>query len=239
MSVEGLLLNVGADSVRSDVLPDGQSVTAVFNTGDFSGSWVSTIQVTVEAQLTAHDFDLTITAKNTGQQPAPFGMGWHPYFSIPSGNRASALLSIPSQTIMEMNRQSGLPTGKMANIAGGPLDYSHIGGTRLGTTPVSETYTNLISGVASGPVAEISDPTYNLKLSVIPLTPNITSLRVLSPAEKPWVTIEPNTNLDDPFGPEWDSPESAGMTTLAPGATMRWKVRLEISQLGILNPAVD
>jgi aldose 1-epimerase len=68
MSVEGLLLNRGADSVKSDVLPDGQSVVAVFHAGDFSGNWLSTIDVTVEAQLTAHDLDLTITAHNTGQQ---------------------------------------------------------------------------------------------------------------------------------------------------------------------------
>jgi galactose mutarotase-like enzyme len=232
MSVEGLLLNRGADSVKSDVLPDGQSVTAVFHAGDFSGNWISTVEVTVEAQLTAHDLDLTVTAKNTGQQPAPFGVGWHPFFAIPSGNRADALLSIPSQTIMEANRQSGLPTGRTVSVAGSADDFSKSAGTKLGTTAIGATYTNLLSGVGSGPVAEMSDPSYNYRLSVIPLTPDITSMRVITPADKAWVSIGPNTNLDDPFGPEWDNPENAGMITLAPGATMRWKVRLEISQLG-------
>jgi aldose 1-epimerase len=232
MSVEGLLLNRGADSVRSDVLPDGQSVTAEFHTGDFSGDWASTIEVTVEAQLTAHDLDLTVTAKNTGQQPAPFGVGWHPFFAIPSGNRPDALLSIPSQTMMDVNRQSGLPTGRITNVAGSANDVSHTGGTKLGVEPLSATYTSLISGVGTGPVASISDPAYNFKLSVIPLTADITSMRVIAPADKAWVSIGPNTNLDDPFGPEWDNPESAGMITLAPGASLRWKVRLEISLLG-------
>jgi aldose 1-epimerase len=232
MSVEGLLLNRGADSVRSDVLPDGQSVTAEFHAGDFSGDWASTIEVTVEAQLTAHDLDLTVTAKNTGQQPAPFGVGWHPFFAIPSGNRMDALLSIPSQTAMDINRQSGLPTGRMTNVAGSADDFSHTGGTKLGVEPLSATYTSLMSGVGTGPVASISDPTYNFKLSVIPLTADITSMRVMAPAGKAWVSIGPNTNLDDPFGPEWDNPESAGMITLAPGASLRWKVRLEISLLG-------
>jgi aldose 1-epimerase len=81
-------------------------------------------------------------------------------------------------------------------------------------------------------VAELTDPSYNYQLSVIPLTPDITSMHVVSPGDKPWVSIGPNTNLDDPFGPEWDSPENAGMITLTPGATLRWKVRLEISQMG-------
>jgi galactose mutarotase-like enzyme len=232
MSVEGLLLNRGADSVKSDVLPDGQSVIATFHAGDFSGNWLSTINVTVEAQLTAHDLDLTLTATNTGQQPSPFGMGWHPFFAIPSGNRSDALLSMPSQTIMEVSKQSGTPTGRMVSVAGKDEDFSKSTGTKLGSMAISATYTSLMSGIASGPVAELSDPSYNFRLSVIPLTPDITSMRVISPADKSWVSIGPNTNLDDPFGPEWDSPENAGMITLAPGATLRWKVRLEISQLG-------
>ena len=232
MSVEGLLLSRAADSVKSDVLPDGQSVIAVFHAGDFSGNWLSTIDVTVEAQLTAHDLDLTVTAQNTGQQPAPFGVGWHPFFAIPSGDRSNALLSLPSQTIMEVNKQSGKPTGRMVSVTGKDGDLSKSGGTKLGLTPIGATYTSLLSGVASGPVAELSDPSYNYRLSVIPLTPDITSLRVIAPGDKPWVSIGPNTNLDDPFGPEWDSPENAGMITLAPGATLRWKVRIEISQLG-------
>jgi aldose 1-epimerase len=232
MSVEGLLLNRGADSVKSDVLPDGQSVTATFHAGSFSGSWPSTIEVTVEAQLTAHDLDLTVTAKNTGDKPTPFGVGWHPFFAIPSGNRSDALLRIPSQTVMEVNRQSGRPTGKMASVTGSPTDFSRLGGTKLGGDNLDVTYADLQSGVASGPVAEISDPAYNIKLSVIPLTAAITSMHVIAPAEKPWVSIGPNTNLDDPFGPEWDNPANAGMITLAPGATLRWKVRLDISLLG-------
>ncbi len=220
MSVEGLLLARAADTVKSDVLPDGQSVVAVFHASDFSGNWLSTIDVTVEAQLTAHDLDLTVTAHNTGQQPAPFGVGWHPFFAIPSGDRANALLSVPSQTIMEVNKQSGKPTGRMVSVAGKDNDFSKLGGTKLGLTAAGATYTSLLSGVASGPVAELSDPSYNYRLSVIPLTPDITSMRVIAPADKAWVLIGPNTNLDDPFGAEWDSPENAGMITLAPGATL-------------------
>ena len=41
-------------------------------------------------------------------------------------------------------------------------------------------------------------------------------------ADKAWVSIGPNTNLDDPFGPEWDSPEDAGMMTLAAQILSTW-----------------
>ena len=237
-SVEGLLLNRGADNVKSDVLPDGQTVVATFHAGDFGGHWPSTIEVTVQAQLTSHDLDLTVTATNTGQQPAPFGIGWHPYFAIPSGDRTDALLKIPSRTIMELDRRTGRPTGKMADVGGSANDFSRTGGVKLGPDSLSETYTDLLPDVASGPVAEIRDPGYNYELSVIPLTPSITNMRVIAPADKPWVSIGPNTNLNDPFGAEWGRPENAGMVTLAPGATLRWKVRVEISVIGATDSSL-
>jgi aldose 1-epimerase len=231
-SVEGLLLNRGADGVKSDVLPDGQSVTAVFHAGDFGGSWPSTIDITVQADLTSKDLDLTVTAKNVGQQPAPFGVGWQPFFAIPSGDRSDALLRIPSKIVTDTDLKTGLPTGKMSLVDGTPRDFDHAGGMKLGTNSVDGTYTNLEPGLDSGPIAAISDPGYNVRMSVIPLTANVTNMRVLAPADKPWVSIGPNTNLNDPFGPQWGNPENAGMMILAPGATFRWKVRLEISLIG-------
>lgn len=239
LSVEGLLLNRGADSVKSDVLPDGQSVEAVFHAGDFAGGWPSTIDVTVQANLTSHDLDLTITAKNTGQQPTPFAIGWHPYFSIPSGNRADAMLRVPSQSVMATDNRTGLPNGKMTPVDDTARDFSRAGGTRMGSVSLDETYTNLQPGLDSGPIAEIRDTAYNIKLSVMPLTANITNMRVIAPADKPWVSIGPNTNLDDPFGAEWGDPQNAGMMILPPGASIRWKVRVEISLIGSADATVD
>jgi aldose 1-epimerase len=232
VSVEGLLLKQGVDTVKSDVLPDGQSVTAVFHAGSFSGSWPSTLEVNVQANLTSHDLDLTITETNTGQQPTLAGVGWHPLFAIPSGDRSDALVRIPSKNVVEVDRRSGRPTGKIVSTGGSENDYSRLGGTRLGVSNINETYTNLEPGVASGPVAEIRDPAYNFKLSVIPLTASITNMRVIAPTDHSWVSIGPNTNFDDPLGAEWGDPQRAGMVMLAPGATLRWKVRVEISLIG-------
>jgi aldose 1-epimerase len=237
MSVEGLLLNRGADSVRSGLLPDGQSALATFHAGDFNGNWPSSVEVTVLAELTAHSLDLTLSAQNVGQQPVPFGVGWHPLFAIPSGNRAAALLTIPSRTVMEVDRRTGLPTGKTVQVDDGARDFSRPGGAKLGLNGLTETYTNLLTGTGSGPIAELSDPGYNLKISVIPLSSSVTSMRVIAPVDKSWVSIGPNTNLDDPFGPEWGEPQNAGLTILPPGATLKWKIRIEISLLGAADAA--
>jgi aldose 1-epimerase len=232
MSVEGLLLNRGADSVQSSMLPDGQSALATFHARNFNENWISNVEMTVLAELTAHTLDLTVTAENTGQQAVPFGIGWHPFFAIPSGNRSSALITIPSHSVMEVDRRTGLPTGKAAQVEDSSRDFSRPGGSKLGLSSLNETYTNLLPGTGSGPIAELSDPGANMKISIIPLSASITSMRVIAPADKPWVSIGPNTNLDDPFGPEWGDPQNAGIITLAPGATLKWKVRIEISLLG-------
>jgi hypothetical protein len=133
---------------------------------------------------------------------------------------------------VEIDHRTGRPTGRITQVDDTPLDLSHSRGTKLGINGIEETYTSLQPGTGSGPVAELSNPAYNMKISVIPLTPNINNLHVIAPADKSWVSIGPNTNFDDPFGPEWATPENAGMTILAPGATMKWKVRLEISLIG-------
>lgn len=226
-SVDGLFLDRQSTSVRSDVLPDGQYAQGVF-TPAFKGAWPSTISATVTVELSAHTLDLTLQATNTGNAPTPVGIGWHPMFAIPSGNRADAVLKIPSTTVLAMSHSTGLPTGRTESAAG---DFGRSNGAKLGTQDVDATYTALqpndMSGLSS---AELRDAAYNVLVRVIPMTPNIKSLRVVAPSDKRWVSIGPNTNYPDAFGSEWKSQDS-GMVTLAPGQSIQWKVRLEVAPI--------
>jgi hypothetical protein len=45
------------------------------------------------------------------------------------------------------------------------------------------------------------------------------------------VSIDPQTNYDDPFGREWPKDEDTGMAVLDPGKSVQWKIRLEIFSL--------
>jgi galactose mutarotase-like enzyme len=224
------LLNRASSSVSTSVLPDGQSAQAIFHAGTFTGDLPSTVDVTVNVALSAHTLEISVSASNTGKVPLPFGIGWKPFFAIPSGDRANALLVIPSSTVFETNGHSGLPTGRILQIDGTPLDFSRPRGTRLGAS-LDQTYTSLQSSLlADGPLTEILDTSYNVALRIIPTSSNIADLHVIAPANKPWISIGPDTNADDPLGPEWN-PRGSGIATLAPGATLQWKVRLEIAPL--------
>jgi aldose 1-epimerase len=232
-STDGLFLNRPADAVKSDVLPDGQFAQATFHAKNFGGHWPSTVDVTVTVELSAHTLDLTVLATNTGNVDTPFAIGWHPLFAIPSGNRSDLMLSIPSDTILDVNKKTGVPSGRTMSTQGTPLDFNHPRGTRLGSQDIDATYVKLETGIQDAhPVAEMRDAAYNLSLKVIPLSSNISNLHVVAPADKKSVSIDPATNLPDAFGPEWKGQES-GMTTLTPGQTMSWKVRIEIAPLDL------
>jgi galactose mutarotase-like enzyme len=224
-SVEGLLLKRGADAVQTFNLEDGQAAEAVFHAGSFDGHWPSTVDLTLHVELTAKTVDMTVTARNTGTQPTPMGLGWQPLFALPSGDRSGITLRLPSQQVVDVDRATQRPTGKMDSVAGTALDYSR--GAPLAQGPVDATYT----GMGASPVAEIDNGPENFALSIMAMSPSIQSLRLVVPANKPWVSIGPMTNLDDPLGTAWQR-TSGGLTVLAPGDSLQWKVRLAISVLG-------
>ncbi len=228
-STQGLLLNRGADSTHSDVVLDGQSVEATFHPGTFSGNWPSTGSVHITAEMSGHTLDLGVAVQNTGDTPMPVGIGWLPFFNLPSHNRANATLAIPSNTRLELDRSTGMPTGRMVSTAGTPLDFTSTRGTRLGSTAINDTFVHPMATVlASGPVVELRDTAYGYGIRISPLTANIRGLRVIAPADKPWVAIGPETNFDDALGPQWQTREGSGITTLQPGDSLQWKVRVEV-----------
>ncbi len=229
LSTLGLFLDRGADSTHNDVVLDGQSVDATFHSGTFSGNWPSAGTVQVRAELSGRSLDLTVTIQNTGTTPMPAGIGWLPFFALGSQDRAHASLTIPSSTRLETNRSTGIPTGRMLPVSGTALDFVRVRGTVLGHTAINDTFVHLTTApLANSPIAELRDTAWGYGVRVLPLSANIKALRVIAPPDKPWVAIGPYTNVDDALGSEWDTTESSGITTLQPGDSLQWKVRVEI-----------
>jgi galactose mutarotase-like enzyme len=237
-STPGALLDRPADNVTTETVPDGRSATAVYHVGSFSGDWPSMMNITVLVELSGHALDLTVTAQNTGQVPTPAGIGWHPVFNLQT-NRDAVGITIPSITRVEVDRRTGLPTGKTVATASAGGDLVRARGTRLDDANFNETYTDLQSSIlGDGPIAEIRQPSAGYGLRLTPLTANIKFMRVIAPSDQPWISIEPDTNVDDPFGQQWTSPDQTGIVTLQPGDSIQYRVRLEIFSLsaGGLTP---
>jgi galactose mutarotase-like enzyme len=231
ISTMGLMLDRPADNISTDTIPDGQAVTAVYHAGSFSGSWPSMMEITVRAELAGRTLDLTVMEQNTGQVPTPAGVGWRPVFAL-GNNRQDVRIVIPSITKLDIDHRTNLPSGKTQLTGGTTADLIRARGTRLDDMSLNETYTNLQSGLlGDGPIAEIRDPSAGYGLRLVPLTANIKFMHVEAPAGERWISIEPNTNVDDPFGREWPNPDDTGIVSLQPGERLQWHVRLEIFSL--------
>jgi aldose 1-epimerase len=233
VAIGGLLLKRSSDTVKTNVMPDGGEAQGSFNAGDFDGHWLSQTEITTSVQLSSRALEMKVVARNTGDKPEPMGIGWHPRFAIPSGNRGQALLRLPDALRAEvLDRRSGQPSGKLVPVTGTEYDFTGRNGAKLGERSLDDSFVHLRAALLdNGPIAEFRDPESGYGLRMTLMTPTIKALRVHAPADANFVSIEPQFNYDDPFGREWSKEEDTGMVILQPGQSVQWMVRLEIFSL--------
>ncbi|HEX7159302.1 MAG TPA: hypothetical protein VF214_09825 [Edaphobacter sp.] len=230
MATGGFLLKRAATSSTTNVMPDGGEAQAVFDAGDFEGRWPSKTKITATVQLNSHAIEMKMIAQNTGDQPAPIGLGWQPLFAMLSADRASVRLRLPSDTKIEKNHKSGSPTGKLLSSL--EEAFTARDGAPLGSLSLDDTFVHLHQGLLdNGPVVELRDPENNFGLRLTLLSTAVRAVHVYAPANKKVISIAPRFNYDDPFGREWPTGEDTGMITLAPGRSVEWHIRLEIFSL--------
>jgi aldose 1-epimerase len=213
--------------VKSD--PDGSEATAIYDL-PANGEWFSDNQVKINIALSRDIVTATLTATNTGKEPEPVGVGWHPYFQLPSGSRANARLHVPSTMRAEVNNYDDVfPTGKLMPVMGTPYDFNAAAGAPLPDVLVDDTFIDLKRDTNGYAVAEIRDLGTNYGMRVTAMTPKIRAFQAYSPTEKSFIALEPQFNYGDPFGEEWHGADT-GMVTLAPGESVTWKVQLQLFQ---------
>ena len=230
---EGGMLSDEATDASKEQTPDGGSASGMFRGTNFSDRWPSKNDVSVAVHLEARTLDLMVTAKNTGNEPEPMGIGWHPRFTVPSANREGAELKLPNGEVLQVtDRVRDLPTGKIVESAPA-LARMQGKAEAIGAGAVDESLVHLKAGATDmGPSAEFRDAASGFGLRMTALSTSIRELRVLSPAGSRYVALGMQTNLDDPLGRQWTDEEGGGIAILQPGQTLEWKVRLEIFPVG-------
>ena len=228
-SIHGLINAAKTEDVKVESNSDGQTVTGVIHAGDFGGRWFSKTDLNFTIELTGKDITATIVAKNVGDAPEPMGIGWHPYFNIPSGDRAQARLHIPAAELALVNNYDDVfPTGKLKPVKGTPYDYNAPGGKPLDGNFLDDNFSKLTR--TDGMVdVQLIDPKASYGIHVLADSPEIKTVQVYAPTDpgKNFVAIEEQFNFGDPFGKEWHGMDT-GMVTLKPGASVTWKVKLQL-----------
>jgi aldose 1-epimerase len=224
-AVHGLINQAKAEDIHTVTTAEGQTATAVIHAGSFDGHWLSKTALYFTIVLTGSAIDVTVTAKNVGNQPEPMAIGWHPYLAIPSGDRSQARIHIPAATIARLDDKDGLTTGDLDTVARTPRDFSAPEGRTLDES-LNNNFSHLMrtNGIVD---AWLIDPKSNYGIRVEGLSPHINTIHVYSPKNGAFAAIEEQFNFQDPFGTEWKGMDT-GMVPLNPGQSVTWKVRLEI-----------
>lgn len=203
------------------------TVAGRLRAGDFGGRWPSSTDVAVAYRLTAAALELVVAAANVGIEPTPMGIGWHPYFNLPSGDRRQARLHLPAASRLGANNYDEvLPTGEVRAVTGTAYDFAARAGRPLADQYLDDCFVDLTSG--GGPAAaSLTDPAAGYGLAITAAAPPVTAFQVYAPVDKPFVAIEPQYNWTDPFGAEWRG-RKTGMALLTPGERTTYTVRLAL-----------
>jgi aldose 1-epimerase len=70
------------------------------------------LELSLTYELSESGMTVTTEATNTSGTPAPFGIGFHPYFTVGTARVDDAVLTVPASTTLAVNERS-LPTGRM------------------------------------------------------------------------------------------------------------------------------
>lgn len=227
-AMHGLMLASRMDDVRRETTGERDRVTATCQAGDFDHQWLSSAEISCENVLTSDAFEIIITARNVGDEPLPMGIGWHPYFELPSGKREQGRLRIPARRrVLVNNYDEVLPTGYVVPLAGSSYDFSIPGGKAAGNFFLDDCFVDLDRSADGNVTAEIIFPEASYGLRVIATSPQIKAIQVYAPPDRNFFVIEPQFNWADPFGRQWGS-EDTGMAILAPGESVVYSARLEL-----------
>jgi len=226
-AMHGLILKAKTEDLSVEQVPGGQELSGVIRAGDFGGHWLSKTQLVIAIRLTAEAVDVTVEARNVGSEAEPMAIAWHPYFNLPSGNRAQARLNVPADKVAEVDGYDNVfPTGKLVPVEGTKFDLRPIAGTPLGDLFFDDNWSQL-HWVNKAATVRVIDVAARYGVSIEGLSPEIKAIQVYAPPTKNFVAVEHQYNFGDPFGKQWGSTDT-GMVTLKPGQSTKWHVRLNV-----------
>ncbi len=231
----GYVDNVAWRVVRSDCDNSAAWLTCAIDSsacGELATKYPSSFTLQVTWRLSAAGFQIAMEAVNTGDVSMPMGMGLHPYFTIPFGQKGSHQ---ECRLAAQVGRQWDLKA--LMKVEPGGEKPTTIFLPEAGFDPVAETGT-LIGDVQFNHVfqahfnerqttsATVIDPVNQVKM-VVTASKEFGTWVFYTPTGRSAISLEPWTMAPNAFNLAATGIEEAGMRTLQPGE--KWSGHVEIN----------
>ena len=211
-----------SETAENHGMPDGGDASALFPAIQKTGPGLlpSGVELRSSVLMSGRAFEITLTARNGSNATIPLRLGWLPHFVLPGHDRSQVRVVVPSTERVEHGRITPAAgfNGRRGELIGNSMD-------------VTLTHLNR-DFLSAGAEMDVLDPKGGYGIRITALSPNMRTARVLAPAGKKWVAVVPiadsaNTLTSNAASAHGEQPAKG----LAPGATMQWKVRLELMEL--------
>ncbi len=228
-AMHGLVLDQPAQISRRVADEKGAVLEADWSK-PFGSEWPGPLRIRYHASLTATAFTLKVTASNTGTEPCPVGIGWHPYFNIPSGDRKQAKLKIPANTrALVDNYDNVFPTGVTEPTAASKFDFREA--RPMGDQFLDDCFFDLIRAANGSVAAEIHDSASHFAVKITSASPAVNAYQCYAPPDKPFIVLEPQFNIGDPFNKSVWKDRDTGIVLLAPNHDVVYDAVVELSRI--------
>ena len=220
-AMHGLILKDQLSGLSLATDESGAHASACLEAGDFGVGWPSRMRLKFQFTLVENRFRVQIEAENMGDEASPIGIGWHPYFNFPSGQRSNIELKIPAnRRALIDNYDNVFPTGETELVKDTPYDFRKL-------RPLGDIYLDDCFLEVCGPV-ELVDRAAGYGLRIHILSSAIKAIQIYAPTDKSFIAIEPQFNIADPYGSVWQANSDNGMVIMNPGDKTSYDVELEL-----------
>lgn len=187
------------------------------------------VVVTTTFSLGPDGLTQSVTARNDGAEPAPWGTGPHPYLHAGEGRVDDWTLELPASEVLAVTPDRLIPTDLVAVDADEPERFDFRSARRIGAVEIDHAYSGLTrddSGIASVRVTDAAGTGVEMSWdAACPWVQIHTADKPDAATSRLGLAVEPMTCAPDAFNADRYA-HDAGLIVLAPGASSEasWRI---------------
>lgn len=221
-AIHGLIHNRPGRIISKTKTSDSDSLVLSWQLGGDAG-YPFELELLVEYRLCSDgSADLTYRAVNHGEQAAPIGFGWHPYFQLPDTEAEEIEITIPCERYVGVH-ENLMPTGEFPSVDEGVGFYDFRTARAIGKGEYDIAYPLSDQQRREGAVATLSSPRHRIYLSA---SGAFSYFQLFTPPDRTSVALEPISNVTDAF-----NREDMGKQLLQPGEKLEGMIGIRFSCL--------